>query len=93
MRPVGCINKMEKTKKMMVWGSVFVIVGWVLVFLMTTKLIATSYILSLLSYGIFLTGFTMGMIAAFSHARMERNLREHKSFQENQWEPNHNKET
>lgn len=76
----------------MLWGAALVIIGWVTVFLMVTELIPTSYTLSLLAYGVFLIGFTVGMIAAFAHARMERSLREREGFPENQWDPKQNRE-
>lgn len=63
---------MEKTQKLMFWGSGLVMAGWSLVFLMVIKIIPTSFFLSFFAYGIFLVGFTIGMLAAYSHVRQEK---------------------
>lgn len=62
----------------MFYSSILVIAAWLVVFLMVTKAVEPNYLLSFLAYAVFLIGFTVGMVSAFTHVQREK-----KAFKEN----------
>ena len=63
---------MDNPIRLMVIGFVGLVVGVVLPFLMVLQIVEPSFLLSFISYGASVAGMFLGLLGAFSYARIER---------------------
>lgn len=66
---------MDRPVRLMVIGLVGLVAGAVLPFLMVLRVIEPSFLLSFISYGASVVGMFLGLLGAFSYARIERTKR------------------
>ena len=67
---------MDNPVRLMVIGFVGLVLGAVLPFLMVLRILEPSFLLSFISYGASVGGMFLGLLGAFSYARMERAKRQ-----------------